>query len=65
MRGEAAEHPIHSPVGSGFSLHPASKYVNYFRATPRRSARGHYPSSVVASPHLFSRLAVPDLCIGP
>lgn len=28
-------------------------------------ALGHYPSSVIASPHLFSRVAVPNLCIGP
>ena len=25
----------------------------------------HYPSSAVASPHLFSRLSVPNLCVGP
>ncbi len=24
-----------------------------------------YPSSVVASPHLFTRLMVPNLCVGP
>lgn len=25
----------------------------------------HYPSTAVASPHLFTRLAVPNLCVGP
>ncbi len=25
----------------------------------------HYPSSAVASPHLFARLTVPNLCVGP
>jgi len=28
-------------------------------------ALSHYPSSAVASPHLFTRLTVPNLCIGP
>lgn len=30
-----------------------------------KKALEHYPSSAVASPHLFSRLAVPNLCVGP
>jgi heme-degrading monooxygenase HmoA len=30
-----------------------------------KSALAHYPSSAVASPHLFSRLTVPNLCVGP
>ena len=30
-----------------------------------KKALGHYPSSAVASPHLFTRLAVPNLCVGP
>ncbi len=29
------------------------------------SALERYPSSAVASPHLFERLAVPNLCAGP
>jgi heme-degrading monooxygenase HmoA len=29
-----------------------------------KKALGHYPSSAVASPHLFSRLTVPNLCVG-
>lgn len=28
-------------------------------------ALSHYPSSAVASPHLFTRLTVPNLCVGP
>jgi len=30
-----------------------------------KSALAHYPSSAVASPHLFTRLTVPNLCVGP
>ncbi len=30
-----------------------------------KQALSHYPSSAVASPHLFSRLTVPNLCVGP
>jgi heme-degrading monooxygenase HmoA len=30
-----------------------------------KSALAHYPSSAIASPHLFSRLTVPNLCVGP
>ena len=30
-----------------------------------KQALAHYPSSVVASPHLFTRLSVPNLCDGP
>lgn len=29
------------------------------------SALAHYPSSAVASPHLFTRLSVANLCVGP
>ena len=43
--------------------------VAHFRAAfnhPEfRQALGHYPSSAVASPHLFTRLTVPNLCVGP
>ena len=28
-------------------------------------ALAHYPSSAVASPHLFTRRSVPKLCVGP
>ena len=30
-----------------------------------KKALERYPSSVVASPHLFSRLSVSNLCVGP
>ena len=30
-----------------------------------KSAMEHYPSSAVASPHLFERLTIPNLCVGP
>ncbi|MFN0111023.1 MAG: antibiotic biosynthesis monooxygenase family protein [Blastocatellia bacterium] len=30
-----------------------------------KKALDSYPSSAVASPHLFTRLTVPNLCVGP
>jgi heme-degrading monooxygenase HmoA len=43
--------------------------VSHFRAAfnhPEfKQALAHYPDSAVASPHLFSRLTVPNLCVGP
>jgi len=30
-----------------------------------KKALGKYPVSAVASPHLFTRLTVPNLCVGP
>jgi heme-degrading monooxygenase HmoA len=30
-----------------------------------KNALEHYPSTTVASPHLFTRLTVPNLCVGP
>ena len=30
-----------------------------------KSALARYPSTAVASPHLFERLNVPNLCVGP
>ena len=30
-----------------------------------KAALDQYPCSVVASPHLFTRLSVPNLCVGP
>ena len=30
-----------------------------------KQALAHYPSPTVASPHLFTRLTVPNLCVGP
>ena len=43
--------------------------VAHFRAAfnhPEfKSSLEQYPPSAVASPHLFSRLTVPNLCVGP
>jgi heme-degrading monooxygenase HmoA len=43
--------------------------VAHFRAAfshPEfKKALEHYPSSAIASPHLFTRLTVPNLCVGP
>jgi heme-degrading monooxygenase HmoA len=43
--------------------------VAHFRAAfnhPEfKSALERYPASAVASPHLFTRLNVPNLCVGP
>ena len=43
--------------------------VAHFRAAfthpDFKSALANYPSSAVASPHLFERLAIPNLCVGP
>lgn len=43
--------------------------VAHFRAAfthpAFKSALEHYPSTAVASPHLFTRLTVPNLCVGP
>ena len=43
--------------------------VAHFRAAfthpDFKTALGHYPASAVASPHLFERLTVPNLCVGP
>jgi len=43
--------------------------VAHFRAAFNhpdfKESLARYPSSVVASPHLFTRLAVSNLCVGP
>jgi heme-degrading monooxygenase HmoA len=43
--------------------------VAHFRAAfthpDFKKALEHYPPSTVASPHLFTRLTVPNLCVGP
>jgi heme-degrading monooxygenase HmoA len=43
--------------------------VAHFRAAfnhPEfKKALEKYPSSAIASPHLFTRLGVPNLCVGP
>ncbi len=43
--------------------------VAHFRAAfhhPEfKAALDQYPSSAIASPHLFTRLSIPNLCVGP
>ncbi len=43
--------------------------VAHFRAAFNhpdfKSALGQYPASAIASPHLFTRCTVPNLCVGP
>jgi hypothetical protein len=43
--------------------------VAHFRAAFNnpafKAALDQYPSSAVASPHLFTRLTIPNLCVGP
>ena len=43
--------------------------VAHFRAAfthpDFKKALEHYPSSAIASPHLFTRLTVANLCVGP
>lgn len=57
-------------AGSTVFMNYASwESVAHFRAAfthPEfNQALGHYPSSAVASPHLFTPLTVPNLCVGP
>lgn len=40
-------------------------FRNAFHHPDFKNALERYPSSVVASPHLFTRLTVPNLCVGP
>lgn len=43
--------------------------VAHFRAAFNHpefeAAMDQYPSSAIASPHLFTRLSIPNLCVGP
>jgi heme-degrading monooxygenase HmoA len=43
----------------------AAHFKAAFNHPDFKKALGHYPSSAVASPHLFTRLTVPNLCVGP
>ena len=36
-----------------------------FKHPEFKKALEHYPSSAIASPHLFTRLSVSNLCVGP
>jgi len=62
---------LHRGIGGStvFLNYALWESVAHFRAAfnhPEfKRALDHYPSSAVASPHLFSRLTVPNLCVGP
>ena len=62
---------LHRAIGGShlFLNYAVWESVAHFRAAFNhpdfKQALGNYPSSVVASPHLFSRIAVPNLCTGP
>jgi heme-degrading monooxygenase HmoA len=62
---------LHQGIGGSttFLNYAVWESVAHFRAAfnhPEfKSALEKYPSSVVASPLLFKRLSVPNLCVGP
>jgi len=62
---------LHQGIGGStvFMNYAIWESVAYFRAAFNhpdfKAALAHYPSSAVASPHLFTRLAIPNLCVGP
>lgn len=62
---------LHQGIGGStiFMNYAVWESVAHFRAAfshPEfKSALEHYPSAAVASPHLFTWLTVPNLCVGP
>ncbi|MBV8264928.1 MAG: antibiotic biosynthesis monooxygenase, partial [Planctomycetaceae bacterium] len=62
---------LHRAVGGSHLLlnYAVWESVAHFRAAFNhpdfRKALAKYPSSAVGSPHLFTRVAVPNLCVGP
>jgi heme-degrading monooxygenase HmoA len=62
---------LHRGIGgsTAFMNYAVWESVAHFRTAfnhPEfKAALAHYPASAVASPHLFTRLAVPNLCVGP
>ena len=62
---------LHRAIGgsSVFMNYAVWESVAHFRAAfghPEfKSALEHYPSSTIASPHLFTRVTVANLCVGP
>jgi heme-degrading monooxygenase HmoA len=62
---------LHRGIGGStvFMNYAVWESVAHFRAAfthPEfKAALEHYPSTTVASPHLFTRLTVPNLCVGP
>jgi heme-degrading monooxygenase HmoA len=61
---------LHRAIGASnlFLNYAVWESVAHFRAAFNHpdfnAALAKYPASVVASPHLFSRVAVPNLCTG-
>ena len=62
---------LHQAIGGSwmFLNYAVWESVGHFRAAFNhaefKSALEHYPSSAIASPHLFTRLTVANLCVGP
>lgn len=62
---------MHRGIGGStvFMNYAVWESVAHFRAAFQhpefKKAMEHYPKSTVASPHLFARLTVPNLCVGP
>jgi heme-degrading monooxygenase HmoA len=62
---------LHQGIGGStvFMNYAVWESVAHFRAAfthhEFKPALEHYPSTTVASPHLFMRLTVPNLCVGP
>ena len=62
---------LHRDIAGGtvFMNYAVWESVDHFRAAFNhpdfKKALEHYPSPAVASPHLFMRLTVSNLCVGP
>jgi len=62
---------LHRGIGGSttFLNYAVWESVAHFRAAfghpDFKASLAAYPDSVVASPHLFTRLTVPNLCVGP
>jgi heme-degrading monooxygenase HmoA len=62
---------LHQAIGGStlFLNYAVWESVAHFRAAFNhpdfKSSLEQYPSSTIASPHLFQRLTVPNLCVGP
>jgi heme-degrading monooxygenase HmoA len=62
---------LHRGIGGSTVLmnYAVWESVAHFRAAFNHPEFKHmadqYPSSAVASPHLFTRLTIPNLCVGP
>ena len=62
---------LHQAIGGSclFMNYAIWESVAHFRTAFNhpafKSSLEKYPSSTVASPHLFSRITVPNLCVGP